>query len=97
MLGISCGGPAAVVYVYRYPHRIDKLVFIGSFVGGSDIGDDDIQQALRALVLAHWGMGAKAIIDLFDPDMTAEQRKVLGKRHKNSASSSMACSLLSYF
>ena len=94
LLGISCGGPAAVVYAHRYPHRIDKLVFIGSFVDGDDIGDDDIQHALCALVLAHWGVGAKAIIDLFDPDMITEQRKIMGETHKSSASSSMAYSLL---
>ncbi|MFT7371440.1 MAG: pimeloyl-ACP methyl ester carboxylesterase [Oleiphilaceae bacterium] len=94
LLGISCGGPVATVYAQRNPHRVEKLVLVNSFVDGSDIGNNDVKQALCSLVSASWGLGAKMIIDLFDPDMPAEQRKELGKIHKASASSEIALNLL---
>ena len=90
LLGISCGGPVT----QRNPHHVEKLVLINSFVDGCDIANNDVKQALCSMVLASWGMGSKMIIDLFDPDMPSEQRKVLGKIHKASASSDMAYNLL---
>jgi pimeloyl-ACP methyl ester carboxylesterase len=94
LLGISCGGPVATVYARQNPHKVDKLVLVNSFVDGNDIGNEEIKRALCALVSASWGIGSKAIIDLFDPDMPDEQRQLLGKIHKNSASSEMAVNLL---
>jgi pimeloyl-ACP methyl ester carboxylesterase len=94
LLGISCGGPVATVYTQQNPHKVDKLVLVNSFVDGNDIGNEEIKRALCALVSASWGMGSKAIIDLFDPEMHVEQRQLLGKIHKDSASSEMAHSLL---
>ncbi len=94
LLGISCGGPTAVEFANRYPHRVDRIVFIGSFVNGADIGTKEIQQALCSLVSASWGLGAKTIIDLFDPEMEAGQRRTLGKIHSQSSTAAMAVELL---
>ncbi len=94
LLGISCGGPVATVFTHINPNRVEKLILVSSFVDGNDIGNDALKQALCALVAASWGMGANAILDLFDPDMSAEQRKSLAKRHKESASAEMAALLL---
>lgn len=94
LLGISCGGPVATIYTQRNPHLVEKLVFVNSFVDSCDIANDDVKQAFCSMVSASWGMGSKMIIDLFDPDMPSEQRKMLGKIHKASASSEMALNLL---
>ena len=94
ILAISCGGPAAILYSHRNPQRIDKLVFIGSFILGKDIASNDIQHALSSLVSSYWGLGSKAILDLFDPSMTSEQRLSLSTTHKQSASADMATNLL---
>jgi pimeloyl-ACP methyl ester carboxylesterase len=94
LLGISCGGPVATIYAQRNPHRVEKLVLINSFVDGCDIGSNDVKHALCSMVSASWGLGAKMIIDLFDPDMPSEQRKAMGSIHKASATSDMALNLL---
>ena len=94
LLGISCGGPAALLLAHSCPHRVQKLIFVGSFVFGGDIAPVEIQEALEALVLAHWGLGAKAILDLFDPHMQAETRRSISYAHRRSASAEMARKLL---
>lgn len=94
LLGISCGGPVATIYTQRNPHHVEKLVLINSFVDGCDIANRDVKQAMCSMVLANWGMGSKMIVDLFDPDMPSEQRKLLGKSHKASSSAAMAHNLL---
>ena len=65
ILSLSCAGPVATIYAQRNPQRIHKLVYIGSFACGQDIGDENIQQALCTLVSVHWGLGSKVILDLF--------------------------------
>lgn len=94
LLGLSCGGPTAIVYTQLNPHRVEKLVLVNSFVEGADIGSGEMKAALCALISASWGVGAKAIIDLFDPSMASEQRRALGKIHRESASTEMALNLL---
>lgn len=94
LLGISCGGPVATIYTQRNPHNVEKLVLINSFVDSCDIANKDVKQAMCSMVMANWGMGSKMIVDLFDPDMPSELRKVLGKSHKASASAAMAHNLL---
>jgi len=94
LLGISCGGPVAIMYASHYPKIIDKIVFVGSFVDGKDIGEIEVQNALCTMVAASWGLGAKAIIDLFDPEMDTAQRIALGKTHSQSSTAKMAVELL---
>ncbi len=94
LLGISCGGPVAAAFAHGHKNYVQKLVFLGSFAQGSDTADPFIQQALCSLVSAHWGMGAKTILDLFDPQMPSDQRTKTGRKHKKSASPQMAEALL---
>lgn len=94
LLGVSCGGPVAVIYAQCNPKRVSQLILVGSFVHGCDIAPPEIQGALCSLVSAYWGLGSKLIIDLFDPDMASESRKALGKIHRQSATADMAESLL---
>ncbi len=94
ILAISCAAPPSLLYAHLHPKRIDKLMFIGAYARGEDIGSAVVQEALGGLVAANWGMGAKAILDLFDVDMAASGRKQLGRVHRESASPKMAAALL---
>ena len=94
LLGLSCGGPAAVEYSQRNSHRVSRLLLVASYAHGNDIADADMQHAACSLVRSLWGVGSKAILDLFDPDMPSEQRKQLGKVHRQSATADMATELM---
>jgi pimeloyl-ACP methyl ester carboxylesterase len=94
LLGVSCGGPPAMLYSLIQPEKVSNLVFFGSFIDGHSLGNAEIQEALCALVEAHWGLGAKSILDMFDPNMASEERKKASKVQINSASAVMAAKLL---
>ena len=94
ILAISCAAPPSLLYAYTNPERVRNMVFIGAYADGADIGLPAVQEALSNLVAANWGMGAKAILDLFDADMEASGRKQLGRVHRESASPEMAAALL---
>jgi pimeloyl-ACP methyl ester carboxylesterase len=94
LLGVSCGGPPAMLYSFRHPEKINHLVFFGSFIDGKSLGNAEIQEALCALVEAHWGLGAKSILDLFDPNMGSEERQKASLIQIKSSSAKMAANLL---
>ena len=94
LLGISCGGPPALVYAQMHPEKVTQVALIDSYTNGAELGNETIQSALCSLVSAHWGMGAKAILDLFDPDMAQDRRKELSAVHNQSTSAGMAKALL---
>ena len=94
LLGVSCGGPPSIVYAHRNPDKVKKIVFLGAYCDGADIGQSTIQQALCSFVEASWGLGAKAILDLFDPEMDSDLRRETGKIHRESANPKMASALL---
>lgn len=94
LLGVSCGGPSCITFTQQNPEKVKQIIFIDSYVDGADLCDLKIQGALCDLVSAYWGLGAKAILDLFDPDMDSALKKQLSKTHKKSASAEMAKDLL---
>lgn len=94
LLGVSCGGPIAVSYVSRLPHRVERLVLYGSFADGNAIALDQVKEAVAALVRAHWGLGAKTLTDIFAPDLSKVEAKRLSATQREAASADTAAELL---
>jgi pimeloyl-ACP methyl ester carboxylesterase len=94
LLAFSCAAPVALAWTAANPGRVQKLVFVGAYACGSDLGADDIRDALMALVQAHWGMGAATINRLFSPDLSSEDARSYGRDQLASASAETAARLL---
>lgn len=94
LLGIACAGPPAICYAARHPERVARLVFFGSYVRGSDVGPASMRDAMRGLVQAHWGIGSRALADLFAPELDADDRRALGRAQRRAATAEMAGRLL---
>jgi pimeloyl-ACP methyl ester carboxylesterase len=94
LLGISCGGPPAVAFAADHPDRVDRLILYGSFANGRSLGHPRLRRALVDLVRASWGLGAKALLDLFDPDLSREESERVLRTHLEAADPEMAARLL---
>lgn len=94
LLAFSCAAPVALTWVAAHPGRVRKLVLVGAYACGSDLGANDIRDALMALVEAHWGMGAAAINRLFSPDLSSTEARSYGRDQLASASAEIAARLL---
>lgn len=94
LLAFSCAGPVALTWVAANPGRVQKLVFVGAYACGSDLGADTIRDALVGLVEAHWGMGAAAINRLFSPDLSGQDARSFGRDQQASSSAESAAKLL---
>ena len=94
VLAFSCAAPVALAWAAANSRRVRKIVFVGAYARGSDLGADNIRDALMALVEAHWGMGAAAISRLFSPDLSSEDARSFGRDQLASTSAETAAELL---
>lgn len=83
LLGLSGGGPVAVAYAGRHPHRVAHLVLYGSYARGRSMrgavtaAAREEESLLLSLTRAGWGGGHPAFrhvfTDLFMPDASPEE------------------------
>jgi class 3 adenylate cyclase len=66
IVAYSAGGPPAITFAARHPERVKRIAFFGTSAGGRQFTAKELSMttAVKALVLAHWGMGSKALTDV---------------------------------
>ncbi len=94
LLGISQGGPTAITYTIKYPQRVTHLIFYGAYARGEAIASDETRSAMLSFVRANWGLGSRALGDIFAPDADAKVREWLVKFQRKSASAEMVAQLM---
>ena len=92
LLGISEGGPIAMTYAARHPHKVIKLALYGTTAYGG--GENPASKALAALTRAEWGLGSDAMSGLFAPSASAEERAYLARHQRASASAEGAAAMI---
>src|SRR5262249_27689661 len=93
LFGCSCGGPVALAFAAKHPERVEKLVLFASYLAGESLLPLEAQQALAALVRAHWGIGSSTLAELFYPGDGEGQRRFKELQRK-SADAEVAAKLL---
>jgi pimeloyl-ACP methyl ester carboxylesterase/DNA-binding CsgD family transcriptional regulator len=94
MLGISCGANSAVAYSVHNPGRVDRLVLYGSYATGRELGSPGSRDALVGLVRSAWGLGSRALVDVFAPSMSTSDRESFGAFQRSAATADAAGDLL---
>lgn len=94
MLGISCGASSAVAYSVRNPGRVDRLVLYGAYGSGGELGPPAARDALAGLVRSAWGLGSRALVDVFAPSMGSPDRESFGAFQRTAATADAAGDLL---
>jgi pimeloyl-ACP methyl ester carboxylesterase len=94
LFGFSCGGPTAVAFAARHPERVSKVVLYGSYVEGQKLASDHVKQALPGLVRAHWGLGSRALADIFYPGADAAMQRAFAVLQREGADAETAARLL---
>lgn len=94
LFGISCGAPTAIAFAARHPGRVDKVVLYGGYVEGNKLATDKVKQALASLVRAHWGLGSRALTDIFFPGADAEAQRAFASLQREASDAETAARLL---
>jgi len=94
LFAISCGAPPAIALAMRRPALVERLIFFGGYLHGADIGRPSVQQALVALVRASWGLGSRALCDIFMPGADADEARGFDEDQRHGASAETSARLL---
>jgi len=94
LFGLSCGGPIALTYATRHPHKVQSLIFYASYLRGERVGPDAVRDAMLALVRASWGLGSKTLASLFSPESSPAEVRRVAALQRAWADGEMAAQLL---
>ena len=98
LFGVSGGGPISIMYTARHPEKVTRLVFYGTSAGfapGEHPRYEASTSALAGLVRANWGLGSKAMADVFYPSGADQATlEAFARTQRMAATAEMAAMLL---
>jgi class 3 adenylate cyclase/pimeloyl-ACP methyl ester carboxylesterase len=97
LFGASMSGPLSIAYTARHPKRVTRLILYGTYANGKTLTKKEVQLAISSLIKASWGLGSRAIADIFVPEADAEVLKSVASYQQLSSNSEIAIKLLELF
>ena len=94
LLAISAAGTAAIRYAAAHPERVERVCFYGAYASGRDLAPPEAQGMLLGLILQHWGVGSRALADIFVPSADAEGRRRFAAQQRAAAEPEAAAAML---
>jgi len=77
MFAQSFGGPIAIAYAARNPHRLSRLILFSTYARGADTSTPERHQILIAGIRSYWSGTVRLLDDVTSPD-AARRRGALG-------------------
>jgi pimeloyl-ACP methyl ester carboxylesterase/DNA-binding CsgD family transcriptional regulator len=94
LFGGSSGSVVACSYAAEETTRVSGLVLYGGFAHGADIAPPAARDVMVDVVRRHWGLGSRALADVFMPGAGAAERDDFARFQRLSASPERAASEL---
>jgi len=94
LFGFSQSGATAVAYAVKHPRRVTHLILYGAYARGDAIAEDKFKTSMLSFVGANWGLGSKALADVFVPRTDAAAHRWFARLQRESATAEVAVQLL---
>jgi len=94
LFGASMAGPLSLAYTARHPKKVTHLILYGTYASGKDLAKKEVRSAIISLIKASWGLGSKALADIFIPGANTEQLQSLANFQRVSSSPEVAAKLM---
>jgi pimeloyl-ACP methyl ester carboxylesterase/class 3 adenylate cyclase len=94
LFAASAAGPLSIKYAVSHPNNVHSLILYGSYARGKDTANEDVRSALVNLVKSAWGLGSKALTDIFIPGASKELHEAYAKFQRKSCSAEIAAQIL---
>jgi pimeloyl-ACP methyl ester carboxylesterase/DNA-binding CsgD family transcriptional regulator len=90
----SSGAPIGLAYAAAHPDRVRRLLLCGGYASGAEIADERTRVAIVNLTREHWGLGSRALADVFIPSATPAEREEFVEFQRQAASADRAATSL---
>jgi pimeloyl-ACP methyl ester carboxylesterase/DNA-binding CsgD family transcriptional regulator len=90
----SSGAPIGIAYAAAAPAQIRVLSIYGGYAAGTAIADERSRRAIVGLVREHWGLGSRALADVFIPSATAAEREAFVEFQRQASDAERAAASL---
>jgi pimeloyl-ACP methyl ester carboxylesterase len=91
--GVSAGGRVAILYSLSHPRRISQLLLFGTWASPPGPNAIGLGAALRALMTAHWELGANTLAAYYVPGAEAAALDYFARLQREAVSADMAVAL----
>jgi len=106
--GVSAGNPAtlfvssiaastAVRFAAQHPKSVSRLILFGATALGEALAPPDVRAALAELIRVHWGLGSRAISDLFVPGVRGDELEWFDDMQRRTTSGPTAAARLEMY
>jgi len=86
LFAASSGAPVGVAFAAAHPERLKRLVIYGGYASGPSIAAARTREAMVDLVRGHWGLGSRALADVFMPSADGPDRDAFVAYQREAAS-----------
>lgn len=90
LFAASSGAPVGVAFAAARPEQVDRLLVYGGYASGPSIADAHTREAMVALVREHWGIGSRALADVFMPSADGAARQAFVTFQREAAGAEQA-------
>jgi DNA-binding CsgD family transcriptional regulator/pimeloyl-ACP methyl ester carboxylesterase len=90
----SSGAPIGIAYAAADPEAVRVLSIYGGYASGAAIADGRSREAIIGLLREHWGLGSRALADVFIPSATAAEREAFVEFQRRASSADRAAASL---
>lgn len=94
VFGASSGSVVAAALAATLPGRVSRLVLYGGYAHGADIASPAAREAMVDVVRRHWGLGSRALADVFMPNGDAADRAEFARFQRLTATPDEAAAAL---
>ena len=90
LIAASSGAPVGIAFAAAQPERVGQMVVYGGYASGPAIADAATREAMVGLVREHWGLGSRALTDVFMPGADGADREAFVAFQREAASAEQA-------
>jgi class 3 adenylate cyclase len=94
LFGASMSGPLSIAYATHFPNKVKHLILYGTYANGKQLAKKEVRSAMLSLIRASWGLGSKALAEIFVPGATTEQHQSMANIQRLSCSPEIAAKLM---
>jgi len=94
LFGESMAGATSLTYAVQNQQKVSHLLLYSVYADGKKLAKEPVRDAIISLVKASWGIGSKALADLFYPEAPSDWVNAFTRYQKESTSAEVATGII---